>query len=90
MIDTVWKPYATAFVDNLAQEIDLHALDAIIINHGEVDHSGALPELMRHIPDTPIYCTKKAIDSLTVSTMKTGISIRLRLEIRLISVMVNS
>jgi flavorubredoxin len=65
LIDTVWKPYATAFVDNLAQEIDLHALDAIIINHGEVDHSGALPELMRHIPDTPIYCTKKAIDSLT-------------------------
>ena len=26
----------------------------------ESDHSGALPVLMREIPDTPIYCTKKA------------------------------
>ena len=29
------------------------------MQHNEVDHSGALPELMREIPDTPIYCTKK-------------------------------
>jgi flavorubredoxin len=29
------------------------------MNHNEVDHSGALVELMREIPDTPIYCTKK-------------------------------
>jgi anaerobic nitric oxide reductase flavorubredoxin len=65
LIETVWKPYASSFVDNLEQEIDLHQIDAIVMNHGEVDHSGALPELMRRIPDTPIYCTKKAIDSLT-------------------------
>jgi flavorubredoxin len=29
------------------------------MNHNEIDHSGALPELMREIPNTPIYCTKK-------------------------------
>ena len=29
------------------------------MQHNEIDHSGALPELMREIPDTPIYCTKK-------------------------------
>ena len=34
------------------------------MNHGEKDHSGALPELMSHIPDKPIYCTKNAIKSL--------------------------
>jgi len=27
------------------------------VNHSEVDHSGSLPELMKLIPDTPIYCT---------------------------------
>lgn len=27
------------------------------MNHNDIDHSGALPELMREIPDTPIYCT---------------------------------
>ena len=29
------------------------------MNHNEIDHSGALPELLREIPGTPIYCTKK-------------------------------
>ncbi|HLV09972.1 MAG TPA: MBL fold metallo-hydrolase, partial [Halanaerobiales bacterium] len=64
LIDTVWAPYAREFVDNLAKEIDLYQIDYIIANHGEVDHSGALPELMKHIPDTPIYCTVNAVKSL--------------------------
>jgi flavorubredoxin len=64
LIDTVWEPFAKEYVDNLMKEIDLNKIDYIIVNHGEVDHSGALPELMKHIPDTPIYCTKKAVDSL--------------------------
>ena len=64
LIDTVWEPFAKKFVENLANEIDLHKIDYIIANHGEKDHSGALPELMRHIPDTPIYCTKNGLKSL--------------------------
>lgn len=28
------------------------------MNHSESDHSGALLELMKEIPNTPIYCTK--------------------------------
>lgn len=59
LIDTVWQPYDREFVTRLAQEINLSDIDYIIMNHNEIDHSGALPELMRHIPDTPIYCTKK-------------------------------
>ncbi len=64
LIDTVWKPFASEFVNNLASEIDLNQIDYIIVNHGEIDHSGALPELMRLIPDTPIYCTANAVKSL--------------------------
>lgn len=59
LIDTVWLPYDREFVTRLAQEIDLNKIDYIIMNHNEIDHSGALPELMRHIPNVPIYCTKK-------------------------------
>ena len=59
LIDTVWLPYDKEFVSNLKKEIDLSKIDYIIMNHNEIDHSGALPELMREIPDTPIYCTKK-------------------------------
>lgn len=59
LIDTVWQPYDAEFVARLSEEINLHDIDYIVMNHNEIDHSGALPELMREIPDTPIYCTKK-------------------------------
>lgn len=64
LIDTVWAPFAEEFVENLAKEIDLNKIDFIVANHGEVDHSGALPALMERIPDTPIYCTANAVKSL--------------------------
>jgi flavorubredoxin len=64
LIDTVWKPHAKEFVEKLKKEINLKEIDYIIANHGEIDHSGALPELMREIPDTPIYCTKNAVRSI--------------------------
>ncbi len=64
LIDTVWLPYGIEFVDNLAKEIDLNKIDFIVANHGEVDHSGGLPELMKRIPKTPIYCTANAVKSL--------------------------
>ena len=64
LIDCVWTPFAKEFVTNLKKEIDLNMIDYIIANHGEPDHSGALPELMKEIPNTPIYCTANAIKSL--------------------------
>ena len=64
LIDTVWKPFARDFVDNLKKEIDLSAIDYIIANHAEIDHSGALVELMKAIPDKPIYCTKSGAKAL--------------------------
>jgi len=65
LIDTVWGPFSGEFVENLKKEITLDEIDFVIANHAESDHSGALPKLMRHVPDVPIYCTSKAIDSLT-------------------------
>ena len=57
LIDTVWGPFGREYVDKLKREINLKEIDYIIMNHNEVDHSGALPYLMEEIPDTPIYCT---------------------------------
>ncbi|HHT66156.1 MAG: anaerobic nitric oxide reductase flavorubredoxin [Caldicoprobacterales bacterium] len=64
LIDTVWQPFAKEFVANLKKEIDLNEIDYIIANHSEIDHSGALPELMREIPNTPIYCTRNGARAL--------------------------
>lgn len=64
LIDTVWEPFAEEFVENLKKEIDLNEIDYIIANHAEIDHSGALPLLMKEIPETPIYCTSNGVKSL--------------------------
>lgn len=64
LIDTVWAPFDRQFVANLESEVDLSSIDFIVANHGEVDHSGALCELMKRIPKTPIYCTANALKSL--------------------------
>jgi flavorubredoxin len=83
LIDTVWLPYAEEFVENLDRHVGLDNIDYLIANHGEVDHSGALPALMAKRPDLPIYCTAKAVDSLkgqyhedwNFNVVKTGDSI---------------
>ncbi|MBJ2357476.1 MAG: flavodoxin domain-containing protein [Sphaerochaeta sp.] len=64
LIDTIWKPYDKQFRENLEKEINLEKLDFIVVNHGEVDHSGALPYLMEKVPNLPIYCTANAVKSL--------------------------
>lgn len=64
LIDTVWGPFAGEYVSALESVVDLDKIDYVIANHGESDHSGALPELMRRIPDRPIYCTANGIKSL--------------------------
>ena len=66
LIDTVWLPFAEEYVEKLKEEIDLKEIDYIIVQHSEIDHSGALPLLLKEIPDTPIYCTpngKKILQS---------------------------
>ncbi|WP_299013677.1 anaerobic nitric oxide reductase flavorubredoxin [uncultured Photobacterium sp.] len=84
LIDTVDHKFSYDFVQKLEQEIDLNDIDIIVINHAEEDHAGALSLLMSKIPNTPIYCTENAIDSITghhhhpewnFNTVKTGDSI---------------
>lgn len=59
LLDTVWGPYDKEFVARLKEEFALDKIDAIVMQHNETDHSGALRELLREIPGTPVYCTAK-------------------------------
>lgn len=72
MIDTVWMPHRDEFIENLKTEGVLDKIDCIIVNHGEQDHSGTLPALMKEIPGTPVYCTKAAVNSLEGQYGKQG------------------
>lgn len=64
LIDTVDHRFSREFIRDLAAEVDLSAIDAVVINHAEEDHAGALAELMALIPGKPIYCTNNALDSI--------------------------
>jgi flavorubredoxin len=64
LVDSVWRPFSNEFVENVANEIELDRIDYVISNHAEIDHSGGLSEVMSHIPDTPVYCTKNGVKSL--------------------------
>ena len=46
LIDTVWAPHHTEYIENLKAEINLQDIDFIVANHGEVDHSGALSDYL--------------------------------------------
>ena len=72
LVDTIWTPHRFDFVENLKKEIDLSKIDAIIANHGECDHSGALTALMAEIPNVPIYCTANAVKSIEGQYGKRG------------------
>ena len=64
LIDTVWSPFAKEFVENLKCEINLEKIDMVITNHAEIDHSGALAELLQYIPNVPVYCTNNGLKSI--------------------------
>jgi anaerobic nitric oxide reductase flavorubredoxin len=64
LIDTVWGPFAEEFIHDLASVVDLKKIDYVIANHAEVDHSGALPQLMKLIPDATIICSANGLKSL--------------------------
>jgi anaerobic nitric oxide reductase flavorubredoxin len=64
LIDTVWSPFSVDFVAYLDKHVSLQKIDYVIAQHAEIDHSGGLAELMKRMPDTPVYCTKNGVRSL--------------------------
>ena len=68
----MWLPHRDEFIENLKAEGVLDKIDAIIVNHGEQDHSGSLPALLKEIPGTPLYCTAACVKSLEGQYGKQG------------------
>lgn len=60
VVDTVKEGYAGDFFARLEQVADYSEIRAILLNHLEPDHAGALPELMRRAPKARLYISFKA------------------------------
>jgi anaerobic nitric oxide reductase flavorubredoxin len=65
LIDTVWEPLTDRFLENLSEVVDISTIDYVVMNHGEPDHSGALPVIMKYIPNATVIVSKKGLETIT-------------------------
>lgn len=56
LIDTVKEPFTEQFFANIEQVVPIDAIDYLIVNHNEPDHSGAARTLLERNPKIKIYC----------------------------------
>jgi flavorubredoxin len=64
LIDTVKEPFAAELLERVAALADLGQLDYVVCNHAELDHAGALPEVLRAMPQATLVCDKKCAAAL--------------------------
>jgi flavorubredoxin len=60
VIDTVKEEFADTFFARLESVARYDEITAIVLNHLEPDHSGALPELLRRAPAARLYISYRA------------------------------
>jgi len=64
LVDTVYGPFASKMFEKIEEIISPQKIDYIIANHVEIDHSGALPEIMKLCPQAKVIGTAKCKEGL--------------------------
>ncbi len=64
LFDTVKKPFKGALLDSIRTLIDPKKIDYLVVNHVEMDHSGAIPEMVEEIRPEKIFCSAMGKDAL--------------------------
>lgn len=64
LVDTVWGPFQDALIENIREVADPAAIDLVVANHAETDHSGALPAIMRLNPNATVIVSKRGAESI--------------------------
>lgn len=61
LIDTVEKGFDLEFLENIREEIGDRAIDYLIVNHMEPDHSALIALIKETYPDIRIVCSQRAV-----------------------------
>ena len=85
LIDTVKAPFKNEMYARIASVVDPAKIDYIISNHAEMDHSGALPEVIRDLNPEKVFASVAGVKALhdhfrigdKLTPVKTGDSISL-------------
>lgn len=64
LVDTVWGPFQDQLIENIHEIIDPAKIDIVVANHAEVDHSGGLPAVMRHVPKATVIVSQRGKESV--------------------------
>ena len=64
LIDTVKGPYASQLLTNIRALVPFEKVDYVICNHAEADHAGALPAILRALPNATLVCNSKGREIL--------------------------
>ncbi len=64
LVDTAWGPFADDFLAHVREVVDPAAIDIVVANHAESDHSGSLPAVMRHCPEAAVVVSKRGAESI--------------------------
>lgn len=59
LFDTVKADMAGALIKNISQVIEPEKIDYIVSNHSEMDHTGALPEIIDLVKPDKLICSKE-------------------------------
>ncbi len=85
LIDTVKKPFMEEFLSRIRSVVEPEKIDYIISNHAELDHSGALPEIIKQVKPEKVFASNTGAEILgqhfhwdvDVERVKTGDTIDL-------------
>jgi flavorubredoxin len=64
LFDAVKKPFKNELIENIRRIIDPKRIDYLVVNHVEMDHSGAVPDMVELIEPEKVFCSpmgKKAL-----------------------------
>lgn len=57
LIDTCKAPFAPELIERISEIVDPAKIEYIVANHVEMDHSGALPDILALAPNATVVCS---------------------------------
>ena len=78
LVDTVKAEFFPEMISKIKSLIDPAEIDYLVVNHVEMDHSGALPLLMERTPRAQIVATDNGVKGLTRHYRKDWPSLKVR------------
>jgi len=64
LVDTVMPGFEDELFRRIAGVVDPARIDYVVANHGELDHSGAIPAVLARVPQATLVHSKRGTESL--------------------------